>query len=65
MNKINAFLARFKEPSTWAGIAALGALAGANPEALAHISTAGPAVAALLAVFLPEAKHPAPDASAA
>ncbi|MBB5190710.1 hypothetical protein HNQ50_001432 [Silvimonas terrae] len=62
-SKIEALLRRFKEPSTWAGIAALGALAGVNPAALTQIGTAGPAVAALLAIFLPEAKHAPQDAS--
>lgn len=63
-SKIEALLRRFKEPSTWAGIAALGALAGVNPTAMIHIGTAGPAVAALLAIFLPESKHPLEDATA-
>ncbi|SMC29371.1 hypothetical protein SAMN02745857_03791 [Andreprevotia lacus DSM 23236] len=59
MDKFKAFLARFREPSTWAAIAALGAVVHANPDTLTHISTAGPAVAALLGVFLPEATAPA------
>lgn len=45
---------RLKEPSSWAGIAALLALAGMNPERADALVTLGVAVAGAAAVFLPE-----------
>lgn len=51
-----SILNRFKEPSSWAGFAALLAIAGIHlPEAVnAQIGAVGAAVCGLLAVILPE-----------
>lgn len=45
---------RGAEPSTWAGISALLALAGLNVEQVQAISHAGAALAGVLAVFMGE-----------
>ncbi len=45
---------RLREPSSWAGVAALLALAGVNVEGAQAIGQAGAAVAGALAIFLPE-----------
>lgn len=50
------FVQRLKEPSTWAGMAALGVLLGGDPVKADAIQQAGVALAGLLAVFLPEHK---------
>jgi hypothetical protein len=49
---------RFREPSTWAGLAALIGLFGVNvPSETVHaVSDVGMALAGLAAVFLPERK---------
>lgn len=55
MNKFD-YLARLKEPSTYAGFAALASVFGVNfaPVELQGMSMIGAAVAAVLAMFLPE-----------
>lgn len=53
---MNKFLTRIKEPSTWAGLAALGMLLGADPVKVDAVHQAGIALAGLAAVFLPETK---------
>lgn len=45
---------RMREPSSWAGLAALGVLFGMNPEQVQSLAGAGVAIASVLAVFLPE-----------
>lgn len=45
---------RFREPSTWAGVAALLGLLGLNVEAAQAVAQIGSAGAALLAMFLKE-----------
>lgn len=67
---MKAIAARFKEPSTWAGLGALLAALGIGlPEALwGQIAMAGMAVAGLIAMILPEQGHTggaAPDSSTA
>ncbi|WP_194286365.1 hypothetical protein [Rhodocyclus gracilis] len=47
-------LARLREPSTWAGLAALAALFGAPPEHINAVTQLGVAAAGAAAVFLPE-----------
>lgn len=59
LKRFGGFLAqRAQEPSTWAAVASIGALAHANPEVMSNIGNAAPLVAAILGVFLPE-KAPA------
>lgn len=50
------YLAAFREPSTWAGIAVLAGIFGVPmvPEQVQAAAQAGTAVAGALAVFLPE-----------
>lgn len=63
MNR-HQIVARLKEPSTWAGLSALGLLFGVPPGTLDMISQAGIAVAATAAVILGEkgdATQPAPQ----
>jgi hypothetical protein len=55
------FLNRIKEPSTWAGLASLAVLLGANPETTSQVVNAGGsvahavgAVAGLMAIFMRE-----------
>lgn len=52
---MNNILKRLKEPSTWAGIAGLAVLFGVDPYKANVIVEAVGAVAAGLAVLLPEA----------
>ncbi|QLG87602.1 hypothetical protein HQ393_04655 [Chitinibacter bivalviorum] len=47
---------RAQEPSTWAAVASIGALAHANPEVMSNVGNAAPLVAAILGVFLPESQ---------
>lgn len=47
---------RLRQPSTWAGLSALGLLFGLNAEQVDTLAGAGVAVASALAVFLPEGK---------
>ena len=50
----NHLLQRFREPSTWAGLAALGLLCGIDPGKVDAVAQAGAAIAAAAAVLLPE-----------
>jgi phage shock protein PspC (stress-responsive transcriptional regulator) len=50
-------LKRLKEPSTWAGFAGLAVLFGVDPVKANVLVQAVGAVAAGLAVLLPEVKH--------
>lgn len=52
------YLARFREPSTWAGLAILAGLFGVpmSPESMTGIVQAGTAVAGAIAIFMPERK---------
>jgi len=54
--KFQTILKRVKEPSTWAGLAALGMLFGVDPAKVDALHQAGIAVAGLAAIFLPENK---------
>jgi len=54
--KLATILKRVKEPSTWAGLAALGLILGADPVKVDALQQAGVAVAGLVAIFLPESK---------
>lgn len=47
-------LKRIKEPSTWAGIAALGVLFGLPPGTVEAVSQVVGGVAALVAIVMPE-----------
>lgn len=57
MNKYD-YLARLKEPSTYAGFAALAAVFGVGiaPVEMQSISLIGSAIAGVIAMFLPERK---------
>lgn len=55
MNKAIAIFKRLKEPSTWAGIAALGVIFGLPPGTIEAAGQIIGGVAALGAIFLPEA----------
>ncbi|MDW5417041.1 hypothetical protein R6242_10740 [Iodobacter sp. CM08] len=57
--RIQYLLERLREPSTWAGIAALGALSHVDPTLIYNVGVVGPVVAALLGVFLPEQREAA------
>ena len=48
------FLQRLREPSTWAGIAALGVLFGLPPGTVEAVSQVVGGIGALAAIFLPE-----------
>ena len=48
------FLQRLREPSSWAGLAALGSLFGMSADQVQSLAGAGVAIAGALAVFLPE-----------
>jgi hypothetical protein len=54
--RAKSILNRFKEPSTWAGLAVLAGLFGVPlaPEQFQAVAQAGAAVAGGLAVFIPE-----------
>lgn len=54
MNKFSAFASRLREPSTYAGLAAIGAMLGAPSGALDAVGQVVIGVAGLLAMFLPE-----------
>ncbi len=45
---------RFKEPSTWAGLAGLGVVFGLPAEAVPAVAQIGAGVGFLLSIFLPE-----------
>jgi len=53
-------LNRFKEPSSWAGVAVFVGFFGLSPETIDHIVTNGPmiiaAIASVAAIFLPDFK---------
>ena len=55
---MQVLIARLKEPSTWAGLGVILGLFGIHlaPEKLTAIIGVATAVAALLAIFLPERK---------
>ena len=55
---MQVLIARLKEPSTWAGLGVILGLFGIHlaPEKLTAVIGVATAVAALLAVFLPERK---------
>ena len=57
---MKTIFARFKEPSTWAGLAALLAALGLGlpTELWQQLAAAGMAVAGLLAMVLPERGQP-------
>lgn len=55
MNRF-AILKRFKEPSTWAGLSVIAALAGVPPGTFDLITQVCMGLASLLAVALPENK---------
>jgi hypothetical protein len=50
------FLKRLREPSTWAGIAALGMIFGLPPGSVEAVGQLIGGAAALGAIFLPESK---------
>lgn len=54
--KTLTFLSRLQEPSSWAGLAALGALVGLSPDVLSLTGQVVMGVAGLLAIVLPEAR---------
>jgi len=49
-----AIVRRLSEPSTWAGLAALGVLVGATVEQVQAVAHAGAAVSGVLAVLIGE-----------
>ncbi len=51
-----AIISRFKEPSSWAALSALGVLFGAPPGVIDLVVQVGVGVAGLLAIALPEKK---------
>lgn len=51
---MDIFLKRLREPSTWAGIAALGALVGLPAETVGLVGQVVMGAAGLAAVLLPE-----------
>lgn len=61
MKAIN-LLKRLREPSTWAGISALGLIFGLPPGTLDLVGQVIGGIAGLGAIFLPELKGEAPKA---
>lgn len=55
--KAISILKRIREPSTWAGIAALGLIFGLPPGTIEAVGQVIGGVAALGAIFLPEAER--------
>jgi hypothetical protein len=51
------FLARMREPSTWAGIAAIGALFGLPPETISLVGQVAMGVGGLAAIALAEKRR--------
>lgn len=51
-------IARFREPSTWAGLSALFMLFGLNVEQAAAVANVGAAVAGAAAVWMNEGVRP-------
>jgi hypothetical protein len=54
MNTLKTILKRIKEPSTWAGLAALGLIFGLPPGTVEALGQVLGGVAALAAIALPE-----------
>lgn len=54
MNTLNLIIKRIKEPSTWAGLAALGVIFGLPPGTVEAVGQVLGGVAALAAIALPE-----------
>lgn len=57
MTKQNKVLARLREPSTWAGVAAIAALFGVPAEQVSTVAQAVAGVAGVVAMVLPEGKR--------
>lgn len=55
---MDAFLSRIREPSTWAGIAALGALFGLPPETISLVGQVVVGAGGIAAIVLSEKKKP-------
>ncbi|CDN87484.1 hypothetical protein [Hydrogenophaga intermedia] len=55
---MHAFLNRIKEPSTWAGLSALGIVFGLPPGTMDLIAQVVLGVTGLAAIALPEKKQP-------
>jgi hypothetical protein len=53
---MDTFLARIREPSTWAGLAALGALFGLPADAVPLVGQVVMAVGGIAAIVLKESK---------
>lgn len=56
MNKALSIFKRLREPSTWAGISALGLIFGLPPGTVDMVGQVVGGVAGLAAIFLTEAK---------
>jgi hypothetical protein len=54
---MNNFLARLREPSTWAGLAALSTIFGVPQNKIEAVSAAVTALFGMAAVFMPERKE--------
>ena len=54
MNTLQTIIKRLKEPSTWAGLAALGVIFGLPPGTVEAVGQVLGGVAALAAIALPE-----------
>ncbi|MGV0983481.1 MAG: hypothetical protein ACOYB2_02935 [Limnohabitans sp.] len=54
MKTLNIIIKRMKEPSTWAGLAALGVIFGLPPGTVEAVGQVLGGVAALAAIALPE-----------
>lgn len=54
MNTLHTILRRMREPSTWAGLAALGVLFGLPPGSVEAVSQVVGGLAAIAAIALPE-----------
>lgn len=61
MSILSYLVSRLKEPSTYAGLASLLGLVGVNlaPESLTAIISVATAIAAAVAVFVPDLNKPA------
>lgn len=55
---MNTFFARLREPSTWAGIAALATMAGLPVSTIGLVQQTVVGIAGLVAVFTPEKSAP-------
>jgi hypothetical protein len=58
MEKVAGILSRLKEPSTFAGFAAIASIFGATPEMTNMGLNVAGCLAGLVAIFLPERKLP-------